>query len=194
MNNTAEVLDTIFEIDENGTGVNLVNANHPLTYFEEDEGTANFPPSGKKTPSEVPFGAVAKINTPRIPTPMARKAPRFKTTRKLVGEVIEIYDDSFLARVYSEDSESISHDSFEDYVDFKVAEVNEEDRKLIELGAIFNWHIGQRFRSHDLRLNGQVENSSIVVFRRMPIWKNYLGKAQKEANEFADIMGWSDNS
>lgn len=99
-----------------------------------------------------------------------------------------------MARVYMDNSESPNPQLFVDFVDFKVVEVPEEDRELIRLGAIFNWHVGQKFKPHSRLLNGQIENTSIIVFRMMPVWKNYLDKANEKADELAKIMGWSDSS
>ena len=43
-----------------------------------------------------------------------------------MGEVIEIDNDEFLARVYSENSEGSSLGQFEDYVNFNIFEVEKK--------------------------------------------------------------------
>ena len=59
-----------------------------------------------------------------------------------------------------------------------------EIRALIEVGAVFNWHIGKKFLPH-----GQMENTSIIVFRRMPVWRNFLNVANEKAKDIASRIG-----
>jgi len=187
MNNIAEKLDTVFEPTESGTVVGRINETHPKAYFDEGGQTINYISSKDGGSSGVSFYDVEGLKTLPVCKPADRKAPSFRTMTRWVGEVFEVHEDSFLARVYEEkDNDASGFD--EDYVDFNFAEVSDTDRMFIKGGAIFDWHTGQRFKPH-----GQMENTSIVIFRRMPVWKNYLEKAEEKAKKFSNMMGWSDS-
>lgn len=188
MNNVAEKLDTVLEPTETGTETVWFNKTHPKAYSDEDGQTITYIPSKDGGPSGVSFYDVERIKTPPVPKPIIRKAPFFKTITKWVGEVIEVHEYSFLARVYEEKNNDATG-FYDDYVDFDFVEVSDTDRRFIKDGAIFDWHIGQRFKPH-----GQMENTSIIVFRRLPVWRNYLETAKEKAKEFTNMMGWSDST
>lgn len=188
MNNIAEKLDTVLEPTGIGTEVGRINKTHPKAYFDEGGQSTIYIPSNDGEPSGVSYNYVKGIKTPSVFKPIDRKEPFFRTMTKWVGEVIEVHEYSFLARVYEEENNDGSG-FYDDYVDFNFAEVSDTDRRLIQDGAIFDWHIGQRIKPH-----GQRENTSIVVFRRMPVWRNYLEKAGEKAKGFANMMGWSDST
>lgn len=188
MNNVAEKLDTILEPTETGTETVRIDKTYPKAYSDEGGQTITYIPSKDGGPSGVSFYDVERIKTPPVRKAINRRLPFFKTMTKWVGEVIEIHENSFLARVYEEKNNNISG-SYDDYVDFNFAEVSDTDRRFIKDGAIFDWHIGQRFKPH-----GQMENTSIIIFRRMPVWRNYLEKAEEKAKEFAKMMGWSNST
>lgn len=188
MNNAAEMLDTIFESTEIGTEVGLVNKTHPKAYSDDGGETLTYISPKDGEPSGASFYDVERIKIPPLRKLIDRKAPFFRTMTKWVGEVIEVREYSFLARVYEEKNNDAAG-VYDDYVDFNFAEVNDSDREFIKDGAIFDWHIGQRFKPQ-----GQMLNTSFVIFRRMPVWKNYLEKAREKANEFSNLMGWSDST
>ncbi|MDA2918906.1 hypothetical protein MYX76_05330 [Desulfobacterota bacterium AH_259_B03_O07] len=188
MNNIAEILDTVIEPTEIGTEVGRIDKTHPKAYSDEGGQTIAYIPSKDGGSSGVSFYDVERIKTPPVRKPIDRETPFFRTMTKWVGEVIEVHEYSFLARVYEEKNNGASG-VYDDYVDFNFAEVNDSDREFIKDGAIFDWHIGQRFKPYR-----QMENTSIIIFRRMPVWRNYLEKAEEKAKEFTNMMGWSDST
>lgn len=191
MKKFAENIDatTVLDFTESGTKVDQIISSHSEIYTEQDGRTAFTDYSEVDGPSTMISGNLPKKIFRQKAKLQDRKAPSFKTITKWVGEVIDVFEDSFTARVYEIKKQDNTSDAFDDYVDFLNAEVNPSDREFIEKGAIFDWCIGQKFKPH-----GQMENTSVVIFRRMPVWKNYLQKAEEKSKEFMNIMGWSDNT
>lgn len=112
------------------------------------------------------------------PKPM----PVFTTTTKWEGEVIDVDVDNhtFTARIKEEDSQDNPTD---DYVEFLFSEVKKDEWKYIKQGALFNWHVG-----HKRSAKGQVENTSLIIFRMMPVWKNKAEQVNQKANLFSNLI------
>jgi hypothetical protein len=83
----------------------------------------------------------------------------FRAIRKWEGYVLEIHEDSFSARLVP-----LKGDDEELEAEIYIEELSEQDRELLQPGAVFYWSIGY----HD-RPSGR-ERSSIIRFRRLPVW------------------------
>ncbi len=130
------------------------------------------------------FRDIQKLKTPRLPRLIEKREPSFKTVSRWECEVVEFTDEeNFIAKVISPDSEKKSGKDIEDYIEFSLSEVNPEDRKLLQEGALFYWHVGYEYTP-----KGQVKNTSLLILRRMPVWKNVEQKAKKKADKFKRLI------
>lgn len=104
----------------------------------------------------------------------------FESLNKWEGFVTEVKEDYFCARI-----KDLTNDrSLEEYVEFSFSEVNEDDIKLINEGAIFYWTIGYHVSS-----SGQKTRSSLIRFRRLPAWsKNAIDQREKKVNQILRIL------
>lgn len=189
MTSVAERLDNYWDSTELRADDEIIER-RPKPYSDEEEKdkTSIKKPLEDSEPSVVSLLDIQKFKISSVHRSKNPKAMSFKTTAKWVGEVIEVSENSFSSRVFEDTSEDNGTEEYDDYVEFSFSEASSSDRRFIKNGAIFDWHIGRRFKPY-----GQVENTSIIVFRRMPVWRNYLESADEKAKEFASSMGWTDN-
>ena|SRR2546430_6947733 len=92
-----------------------------------------------------------------IPEP-AKSADRFRVLQKFEAVVVEVLEDSFIARF--EDS---SRGGIEEEAEIAFEEVSESDFPLLRPGAVFYWSIGYERKSF-----GQITRVSLIRFRRLP--------------------------
>jgi len=110
-----------------------------------------------------------------------KKPVAFNSHLKREGIVLSINGDYFTARLTD-----LIKDAVDEVADFPFDEISDDDRALLEVGAVFYWNIGFR-----LLPSGQKERSSLIRFRRLPAWhRTEIQKAYKEADELADFFGW----
>jgi hypothetical protein len=99
------------------------------------------------------------------------------------GYVTEIREESFSARLVDRTAgKSIEAEA----ADFPIADLSEDDRKLLVVGGVFRWVIGyQRARG------GSKRRVSQVTFRRMPSWSRLeLIESAKLAGRLVDAITW----
>lgn len=105
---------------------------------------------------------------------------RFRSLQGWEGVVEEVSDRTFTARLFD-----LSRPEIEEVAEFEVAEVFEDDRSLLEPGAVFYWDIGY------LETPGGRRRASEIRFRRLPAWtQEELDAAKKEAAEFRGLVDW----
>lgn len=123
-----------------------------------------------------------KIKTPSWQRVQPKPMPVFTTATMWESEVVDVDLDNhtFTALIKEEDSEDSSTD---DYVDFSFSEVKKDEWKYIKQGALFNWHVG-----HEQTAKGQCKNTSLIIFRMMPVWKNKAEQADKKAQFFSNLI------
>lgn len=106
---------------------------------------------------------------------------KFLSLQKWEGIVLEVKEDSFLARLID-----LTEEGPEEEVELPLEEVSEDDRKLVKPGAIFYWNIGY----HDTS-RGQRIRSSMIRFRRLPVWqKAEIDDTKRKAKRLRDAIGW----
>lgn len=88
--------------------------------------------------------------------------------QKWEGVVTEVGDNTFFA-----DLVTISGEEGDMTAEIYIDKVHEEDRPLVEVGAIFYWSIGQ--------IKDTGETCSIIRFRRLPRWTAAQLKAIHDA-------------
>lgn len=106
---------------------------------------------------------------------------KFISLQKWVGTVIEVGEHSFFAQLVD-----LTGGGNDEEAEFPLEEVSKDDLDLITRGAIFYWNIGY----HD-KVSGQRIRSSLIRFRRLPIWsKEEINKARDEAERIRESLGW----
>lgn len=143
----------------------------------------------KSTPKEkqssvLSFRDIQKFKPVRQTKIEQKKLPSFNTVARWECEVIEIEnEDKFIAKLFNPESTDNQESSYEDYMEFSFSEINKEDKKFVKVGALFYFNIG-----HEKRPNGQNRNSSILTFRRMPVWKNFEKEIDEQVGIFKDLV------
>lgn len=86
---------------------------------------------------------------------------RFRVDAAFDGTILEVGRESFIARLVNKlDPIDVQEDA-----EFAFSEIPRADRSLIAPGAMFYWFIGRTEKLH-----GQQSNSSLIRFRRLPVW------------------------
>lgn len=124
--------------------------------------------------------ADAKLET----TPSLREVKaqsRFIALQKWEGYVLRIGEETFTARLLD-----LKNRGLEEEAEIYRSEVTEEDRLLLQPGAIFYWSIG--YLDH---YSGQRFNTGLIRFRRLPGFsKQEIRLAQEKAQEIRRLFGW----
>jgi hypothetical protein len=99
--------------------------------------------------------------------------------------VQDVGEDSFRARLVD-----LARQAPDEEAEIYLSEVSDDDKSLVEPGAIFYWSIG-----YYTDKSGQRRRSSLIRFRRLPTWsRREIEEAQREAREAAKILGWGNES
>jgi hypothetical protein len=110
-----------------------------------------------------------------------KKGVAFNSLLKREGIVISINENNFTAKLTD-----LTHEAAEELADFPFDEISDDDKLLLEVGAVFYWNIGFK-----LLPSGQKERSSLIRFRRLPAWHyNEIENARKVADDLAAFFGW----
>lgn len=107
---------------------------------------------------------------------------RFISLQKWEGYVteIDVRKNTFTAKLI----DLIDNRNVE-IAEFSLEEVEEEDRNMIELGAVFYWNIGY-YEAPDGR-----HRTSLIRFRRMPGWREQdIQSAKKIADNISSQLDW----
>lgn len=117
------------------------------------------------------------VKFPKLPTPEGS----FQTLRVWEGVVVGTDGNKFQAVLIDIEDARFGRESGE----FYLTEVSEDDRKLVQLGAVFYWYVGVRVsKSHTLT------EVSGLRFRRLPAWSTQAVKAaEDEAKRLDRLFG-----
>ncbi|MBF0320870.1 MAG: hypothetical protein HQL01_13810 [Nitrospirae bacterium] len=101
-----------------------------------------------------------------IPAKLIRKGfhenkARTVSLQKWEGYVLEIFEDTFIARLID-----LTNESPDEEAEFYIDDLSGEDKELLQLGAVFYWNIGYHIAS-----GGQRTRGSTIRFRRLPAWR-----------------------
>lgn len=155
---------------------------------------ASFPPfhtqqhsnfSSVQTETAVLAGNRPQEEPSAAPIVFLRREPsmqsRFIPLQKWEGTVVEVLDEGFFARLVDLTSGGVDEEA-----EFPLEEVSDADRPLIAPGAVFYWNIGY-FDS----LSGQRTRSSVIRFRRLPVWRvEELERAKQKTQCIIDELAW----
>ncbi len=156
----------------------------PFSYESgtEPEAAANSSNDNAITSVSVPseWNPLVSQKFATIPVPYRPPFQRFKVLQQWEGCVIEILNDSFVGRI----ADRTEGETIEE-AEFDLEEISDDDRSLVEIGAIFYWNIGYLEKS-----SGRTRVSEIR-FRRLPAWTQVeLEEAKKKAQATREELGW----
>lgn len=104
---------------------------------------------------------------------------QFRVIQKWKGEVTQINEDTFQARLIP-----LKGEGPEQNAELYFEDISDSDRPLVAKGAIFYWSIG-----YQVKASGQRMRSSVIRFRRLPAWtKRDLNRARKRATELKGLL------
>lgn len=150
----------------------------PTTEYREADISS---PAGSSVNRQARQTRVHWFLPPRPADAVTPSAHRLRVLRSWEGIVLDAHasDETFLARV----SDVTSHELSE--AEIFLDEVSDEDRTLLQDGAVFYWTIGYRIGP-----DGR-ERVSRIKFRRLPAWSRVeLNSAEQEASELAEQLSW----
>jgi hypothetical protein len=120
------------------------------------------------------------IAFPHTIEPSYTREASFELRQQFEGTVLSISQDEFEARLMDRTRPSNPNE----IASFSLLDVSEGDRELLQPGAVFYWSIGYRIQPW-----GQRERSSIIRFRRVPVWtRSELGQIKKQAESWAYML------
>jgi hypothetical protein len=90
------------------------------------------------------------------------------------GTVTEVHEQAFVAVL----SDKTHPNSPDERVEFERFELRDEDRSLVEPGAVFYWMLGT-----ERTASGQVRNISTIELSRLPLWTRSSLKAACDKTE-----------
>jgi len=128
-------------------------------------GTSNAVPNGRQRPLA-------------FPPPVPQSRDFFRAIQKWEGHVIDVGQDTFRATIVPTAGEGTDLEA-----EIYLEEVEREDRKLIEPGAIFYWSIGYLDKP-----SGR-QNVSVIRFRRFAAWTRHeIREALAEADRLQALF------
>ena len=148
---------------------------------DEDINTSSFLPSQKTVINEVSIPKSFSTHPssigsePKTEFSLANLVKYFKSEQSWEGEVIEILEDSFRARL----ADIHNPGQVEEAEILFSALSDSDDLKLIKPGAVFFWTVGTRIEGR------RSEQVSIIQFRRLPRWNQ---KEVDEAKQTASVI------
>jgi hypothetical protein len=122
---------------------------------------------------------------PTTPVVFLKREPtvqnRFVPLQKWEGIVLQVLDDSFVARLVD-----LTSGGMDEEAEFPMEEVSDADRSFIMPGAVFYWNIG-----YIDNISGQRTRASVIRFRRLPVWRpEELERAKLKARHLSDLLDW----
>lgn len=106
----------------------------------------------------------------------------FSSLQKWEGVVLQVTLECIIARLVDLTQPGAS----EEEAEIPLNELSEEDRDLIQPGAVFYWNIGYLDSQ-----SGQRTRVSIIRFRRLPAWtRKEIESAGREAARIRAAFGW----
>jgi hypothetical protein len=108
------------------------------------------------------------------------KPDNFKSLQRWEGFVVEVREESFIARLID-----LTEERPEEEAEFPFSEITyKEDLRFITEGAIFYWSIG-----YHISRSGTYTRASRIFFRRLPAWSvSEIKEAKHEAERVYNLF------
>lgn len=105
----------------------------------------------------------------------------FTKTQNWICHVTDIYDKTFKAKL----EEINSPYSTYEIAEFDIDEIDENDKELFRVGAIFYWSVGFEYR------NGTKSRNALMRFKRLPQWTTTdIDSAKDLADDLFENINW----
>lgn len=117
--------------------------------------------------------------------PRDRVSPRasFEPLNEWEGYVVSTSDSEFVANLLDLTAGS---ESETDMAVFSLDDVSDDDKTLVQVGAIFRWSLG-----YERKLSGSRRKVSSIVFRRLPIWTaREIAESMEKAQAILRSITW----
>jgi hypothetical protein len=124
---------------------------------EQDETSPPVAPPIASAISTIPRSVKVEPDVPEV----SHKGASLQIRQLWEGTVTEVRGQAFVAIL----NDKTQPNSPDEQVEFERFELREEDRSLVEPGAVFYWMIGTERTS-----SGQVRNISTIELSRLPLW------------------------
>lgn len=198
MKATTEALELVDNPDPNSTDViirddsiNKFSAevsdsrNTVTEAFSEEESSRSYNVTGLLSQEALNKGRNLEIlvlsDAPKINKPRDKSV----VLQDWEGVVETVGNESFTARLRDL---TINERDPSEIAEFPVEDVSDDDRELLDVGAVFYVTVGRLIRS-----NGRQERFGRIVFRRLPGWtSSTLRRAEKRAERFSRYLGLKD--
>lgn len=162
------------------------NGRSPIVYGwrvqPQHDGSSDAP-----SPAEGTAGASAAvpnnepIQLPYVAEPRpVQRTGRFELLQQFEGTVLALEGDQFTARI----KDRTTPESGDELATFELSDVSDADRGLLAVGSVFYWSLGYRVQTW-----GQKERSSMIRFRRLPVWtRTDIERAERQAREWLYML------
>jgi len=121
-----------------------------------------------------------------IPLIKDRDASRivtFSPLQEWEGYVIDIGSDTFVANLIDKTAKKTMA---EESMEFPIADLSEDDRDMLRVGAIFRWSVGYQKR------HGSKRKVSEIVFRRLPaLTRSDFDAANNRVESILEAINWA---
>ncbi len=174
-------LEFLFDLGPRSSqrGDDLTSFPETTAQVEGEDGPA--PAQSGQTPQGVQYVPRAAVVKPQAPAvTFSTRVPALRTRQTFEGTVISTTPNSFES-ILADKTNPANPDEL---MTFEFAEVSEEDRPLIIVGAPFFLTIGA-----EQSPAGQLRNVSVVQFRRVPNWtRSALIRAKKRGEDISEVF------
>lgn len=171
--------DSIFKtyFDENWSENNF----YEKTYsFGESNNNSTTEPDLLSPTANKKNDFIKKIRTPK--KNYSEKCGSSQILSKWIGIVTQINDDVFMGKLRN----LAINEGFINEAEFTVSELQEDDKELLEIGAVFYWYIG-----YMTTYGGTRTKISLLKFQRLPQWqKSQINKIKEEAKLMGEKFNW----
>lgn len=140
--------------------------------FQDEIRQIDLPEPPNETDSEALYRGVITFGE--------HKSVAFQSLQKWEGIVQEVNEDYFVAKLID-----LTSGLTDEVAEFPLEEISEDDKKLVEPGAVFYWNIG-----YQISQSKQKRRTSLIRFRRLPAWRQKdLEQGKTAADKIAKLLG-----
>lgn len=109
------------------------------------------------------------------------KTASFQCLQKWEGTIIEINEETFTAKL-----NDLTKKNPTEIAEFFIKDISEDDKLLLQTGAIFYWYVG-----YTKSIQGQLTRGYSIRFRRIPVWtEKEITQAKLESKNLGNEIGW----
>lgn len=143
-----------------------------LNSYAEELRKPELPEPANQTDSEALYRGVISFGD--------NKSVEFQSLQKWEGIVQQIHNDYFVAKLID-----LTNKLPDEIAEFPIEEISEDDKRLVELGAVFYWNIG-----YQISKSKQKRRTSLIRFRRLVAWSEKdLQRGKMISDSISALLG-----